>query len=219
MTWKRVLDVAFALAVVALAVTAAAASRGLVTGRAKQTGPIARTGRPIERASRFAAGGEQLGSPNPRLVLVEFSDFQCPFCRELATTLGEIRRRYPTVAVVYHHYPLTNVHPHAFDAAAASECAALQHHFGDYHDALFRMQSEIGVMPWLAFGDLDSASFSRCMSSGTGSRRVGTDTLLGHELNLRGTPALLVGNRLFGGAVPLPVLDSMVRAELGTEKE
>jgi protein-disulfide isomerase len=91
--------------------------------------------------------GNVMGPRGARVTIVEFSDFQCPFCGQAAQALQGVRERYPDVAIVYRHLPL-EAHPHAFAAAVASECAAEQGAFQAFHDHLFAHQDSIGVTPW-----------------------------------------------------------------------
>ena len=95
----------------------------------------------------LASVGHVIGSPKARLKIVELSDFQCPFCNDLHLTLKLLLARHPgEIAVVYRHFPLpARMHPFAQAAAIASECAAAQHKFVEYHDALFERQDSIGT--------------------------------------------------------------------------
>ena len=166
--------------------------------------------RPVDDWASYASGGHRTGPADARVAIVEFSDFQCPFCARLAPRLDSLRERTPVpVAVVYRHYPLEN-HPHAMAAARASECAAEQGRFKEMHDALFREQGAIGQKSWIAYalaaGVPDSAAFARCLEGGAGSARIRADVAAGDRLGVTGTPTVLVNRYRMVGAPPLDTL-------------
>jgi protein-disulfide isomerase len=142
--------------------------------------------------------------------LVEFSDFECPFCRRLHRTLAELRTLYPSeVAVIYRHYPLRN-HPRAMPAAIASECAAEQGRFEAYANLVFELQDSLGRVAWeqiaVRSGVVDTARFRACRSRGDIRAVVDSDYAAGWRLHLEGTPAMIIGNQLILGATPLDTL-------------
>ena len=147
--------------------------------------------------------GALMGSDSARLVLVEFSDFECPACRETARRIQSLREKYPSeLAVRYRHFPL-RIHPHAFDASVASECAADQHRFEAFHDAVYAQQEHIGTKPWVAFardaGVPDIDKFASCLTSEQSASRVRTDAALASSLQLAGTPSFILAGRLYFG--------------------
>jgi protein-disulfide isomerase len=158
----------------------------------------------------YASGGHRTGPAAAPVTIVEFSDFQCPFCARLAPRLDSLRQRSPApFAVVYRHFPLES-HPHAMAAARASECAADQGRFKEIHDALFAEQGAIGQKSWSAYaraaGVPDSAAFARCLEGDAGASRIRADMAAGERLNVTGTPTLLVGRYRMAGAPPLDTL-------------
>ncbi len=158
----------------------------------------------IEGWREYSKDGHRVGHDDTPVVIVEFSDFQCPFCRSAHADLRSILKERPTeVAMVYRHFPLQGVHDHAVDAALASECAANQGRFEDFHNLLFSQQDSIGVRSWSAMADEagvhDLDAFRTCRDGNIGAQALANDTLAAHELGLRGTPALLVNNLLVGG--------------------
>ncbi|HET9426535.1 MAG TPA: thioredoxin domain-containing protein [Gemmatimonadaceae bacterium] len=158
-----------------------------------------------------------MGRADARVTIVEVSDFQCPFCARFAlTALPAIRRRYPDdVAVVYRHWPLS-IHPFAFDAAVASECAAAQGRFEPFHDALFRDQDSIGTRPFERFavdaGVTDTAAFRLCRTSPQAAARVESDRRAALALGAGGTPSFVVNGYLLHAPLDSALLDSIVRA-------
>lgn len=173
----------------------------------------------VDAWSRYATSGQRLGPADARVTIVEFSDFQCPSCKKLAGQLEHIRKQYPRdVAVVYRHYPLDPIHPHARQAALASECAAAQGRFEAFHDILFGFQDEIGSRAWLEFagsaGVQDLDGFEQCLAEGMYAERVEADMAAARELEIGGTPLVLINSLKFHGTPPLAELQEMVDAAL-----
>lgn len=173
----------------------------------------------IEVESRTVAGwrsyaeGQRIGPADARVTIVEFSDFECPFCRETADRLRAIRAKYPRdVALVYRHYPLS-YHKNAVPAAKASVCAARQGRFEAYHNALFAQQDSLGLISWTqlarAAGVPDEVGFEACMQSSVPGTEIERDLQAGTRLGVRGTPAILVNERFISGAPP-GVLEELV---------
>lgn len=174
--------------------------------------------RRIQYESRWRqfAKGHSLGPANARIVITEFGDFQCPYCRKLALTLDSVRQRNPTdVRVVFRHYPLGTIHPFAKEAAIAAECAAAQGKFAEYHDVLFNDQLSIGHSSWVDFGrraNLPSLPiFAKCLDGNEARRHVDDDVRAGNELGVAGTPTVLVNGRRIPGTPSPAILDSLVR--------
>lgn len=193
---------------------------GLVVRRelASEPARVAEQPEVVPEWRAFAAGGHRMGPADAPVTIVEFSDFQCPFCRVLADRLRTIRERYPEqVAMVYRHYPL-QIHPFALPAVRASECAAAQGRFAAFHDALFARQDSLGIVPWTRFATAaevpDTAAFRRCADESGAIPALARDTLAGSRLNVTGTPTLLINNVRFGGVPPLDTLDAYVKAAL-----
>ena len=209
----RVANVAIAvLALCAVVLTASVLSRN-------------RRGTPDPGASlvgdwqRYAVGGHRLGPEKASVTIVEFSDFQCPFCAEIAGTLRSLRSRYPAdLKVIYHHFPLTIVHRRAEEAALASECAAEQSQFEAFHDLLFAKQAFLDTMSLTAaagaVGIANRQAFEECLRSKRYAGRLEQDKEMGKRLRIRGTPTMLVNGRRFDGALPSETLDSVVNAAM-----
>jgi protein-disulfide isomerase len=145
---------------------------------------------------RYATGGHRLGPSSARVVVVEFADFQCPFCRRADSTLKRTRAQHPRdVAVVYRNYP---IHEYAFVAAQAAECAAQQGAFESMHDVLYANADSIGLVPWERLADQagvrDTMQLSRCLRDPRVAERIVADTIAAHELRVHGTPTFLINN-------------------------
>jgi protein-disulfide isomerase len=196
----------------AVLITAAVVKREFLPSAAAAAGPDLRP-RTLENAAALAQTGQVMGRPDAPVKIVEFSDFQCPFCARAQEVIENVRRRHPDrVAVVFRHFPLDAIHPHARTAAMASECAAEQGRFHAYHDALFARQDSIGTRPWEAFaGDAglrDLPAFRQCVDSRRHAAAVERDARVAAELGLEVTPSLIVNGELRPG---LPTEEDLER--------
>lgn len=172
----------------------------------------------VRKWNQYAVGSA-VTTGDGTITIVEFSDFQCPYCRALHEQLGALRDRYPgRVTWLYRHFPLEAIHPHAFTAAIAAECALEQGLFSPFHDLLFRLQDSIGVLPWETFasrsGVSDLRTWRSCLAQFRYSDKIRSDMAAGAELGVRGTPTLLVNARRLPGVPPAGVLDSIIRSDL-----
>lgn len=222
-TRRLVIDIVKGVAVAVPISIAAAVVGALVVRRviAAPAGPAAPPPAmaPIADWQRYARGGERIGADTARVTIVEFSDFQCPFCNALQQELHDVIDRHPaTVALVFHHYPIASLHPRALDAALAATCAGAQGRFAPFAALLFARQAELDRTSFAGLarqaGVGDAGRFERCLADSTTRRRVDADIALGNELRIRGTPTLIVAGRLVQGVPPTPVLDSLVDAAL-----
>jgi protein-disulfide isomerase len=164
-------------------------------------------------------GAPFLGSEKAPVTIVEFSDFQCPFCRGFAPTLKLIEKNYgDKVRLVYRQAPITTIHPFAFKAAEASLCAQEQGKFWEMHDAMFGDQEKLAVADLKtrarALG-MDGKKFDSCLDSGRSVERVQTDMAEGARVGVKGTPAAFInGRELKGGAVSYDVVAEAIQKEL-----
>lgn len=152
-------------------------------------------------------------------MIVEFSDFQCPFCRRLSETLARVRERHPRdVAIVYRNFPLSEIHPYARGAAIAAVCAGEQGHFGEYHDYLFQHQAALGQQSWpeiaSAVGIQDTSRFARCLVGVGATEILHADSVAAARLNIEATPTLLINRWLIRGVPPDDSVEALVRQEL-----
>jgi protein-disulfide isomerase len=150
----------------------------------------------------------RLGSEEAGVVIVEFSEFQCPFCRVFwQDTMPSLLEQYVTsgeVSIVFRHLPLERIHPMAFVAAEAAECAGEQGQFWEMHDLLFARQSDLRperLGPWALELGLDLDAFERCVSLHERAAAVRRDQDAARALGISGTPTLLIGKREAPGSV------------------
>lgn len=159
------------------------------------------------------------GDLNAKVMMVEFSDFQCPFCQRVHPTLQQLVDDYDgEVAWAYKHFPLDSLHPFARKAAEASECAAEQGKFWDYADGLYNNQSLINedYLPQLASQlSLNTSKFNDCLSSGKYAGKVNEHYQEGQSVGITGTPGIYVNDQLVKGAYPYEnfkqIIDSMLK--------
>ena len=165
------------------------------------------------------AKGIRMGSAEAPVQLLEFSDFECPFCANLHKDLKTLQVRYPTqVALIYVHFPLP-MHRFAEPAARVAECAGEQGHFEAMYDRLFDQQESFGLKPWSEFateaGVLDGAVFETCIKRTDAIPLVAEGKALGKELDVQGTPTVVINGWKLGRPPNLEELDRMVKAILG----
>jgi protein-disulfide isomerase len=159
-----------------------------------------------------------IGSPSAPVTLVEFSDFQCPFCQRVAPTLKKVRAAYgDRVRIVWKDFPLTQIHPQAFKAGEAAHCAADQGKYWEYHDRLFANQQTLQVEDLKAHAaslGLDSAKFDACLDSAKYGNRVRNGVAQGSRLGVNSTPTIYINGRLVAGAQPYEVFAAVIDEEL-----
>lgn len=174
------------------------------------------------------------GDPNAPVTVIEFSDFQCPFCSRFYTqTLPALEENYINtgkIKFVYRDLPLDNLHPNARPAHIASECADEQGKFWEYHDVLFANQREwnrlspvdlnVKLNEYATSMGLNSASFDSCLSSKSIADEVNADFLQAAQYGATGTPTFFIGNEKDGfiklvGAQPYSAFQAAIDAQLG----
>jgi protein-disulfide isomerase len=166
---------------------------------------------------QVAATGPAKGPANAPVTIVEFSDFQCPFCSRLTPTMAEVEKKYgDKVRVVFRQYPLP-FHQNAQKAAEASLCAQDQGKFWEMHDAMFANQQELGVDQLKAKAaslGLNADKFNKCIDSGEKNATIQADLKEGQAAGVNGTPAMFVNGRFINGAVPIDQITTVIDDEL-----
>ena len=142
------------------------------------------------------------GSRDAAIVIVEYGDFQCPYCARAHTTLAALQQRHgERIALVYRHLPL-GMHPNAGPAAEAAEAAGAQGRFWEMHDSLFAHQAQLtpGQLPQLA-GELgvDGARFGQELAEGRYRERIEAQAAEGKSLGARGTPSFFINGERYEG--------------------
>jgi protein-disulfide isomerase len=163
------------------------------------------------------AGRPAQGPENAPVEIVEFSDFECPFCLRVFPTITKVLATYgDKVRFVYRHYPLPN-HPNARPAAEASACAAEQDKFWPYHDRLFSNAGKLAESDLkqhaTALG-LDADSFNACVASRKYRSDVESDIEAANAVGVNGTPAFFINGRALNGAQPFDAFKRIIDEEL-----
>lgn len=158
---------------------------------------------PIPPALKISEEGPARGGPkNAAVTIIEFSDFQCPYCKQAANTVKEVLKSYgDKVRLIFKHLPLP-IHPEAFKAAQASVCAGAQGKFWEYHDGLFGSDNLTGeALTRLAANlGLDTKEFSACLDSETSRAVVAKDIRESRKADIQATPTFIVNGKLLKGA-------------------
>jgi len=171
------------------------------------------------RVDVATAGHPSWGPEDAAVTLVEFSDFECPYCSGFTQTLDQIKNDYEgRIRVVFRQFPLTQIHANAMKAAEASLCAAEQDRFWPLHDLMFADQQGLGVAQLREKArqtGVDGAAFDACLDSGKYLEQVEADLQAGARLGVSGTPAVFINGRpLEGGAVGYEVIAELLDEEL-----
>ena len=158
------------------------------------------------------------GDPQAPVTIVEFSDFQCPFCKKTESTLNDLLTKYSgRVKLAYMDFPLREIHTQAQPAAEAARCAGEQGKFWEYHDALYRDQSKLNGTELLTHArtlNLDGKSFQSCLDSGKFKSKVEADLEQGKKLGVAGTPGFFVNGVFLSGAQPLAEFERIIDNQL-----
>ncbi|MEO5886351.1 MAG: DsbA family protein [Anaerolineales bacterium] len=166
-------------------------------------------------------GAYAFGPEDAPITIVEFSDFQCPFCRRWHEEVYEpLLALYPgKIRMVYRHLPLTSIHPEAFSAAEAAMCAGEQDSFWQYHEKLFSsetLSSEIYTQ-YAQELSLDTTSFEACMTEHRYQEAIQTDSDFAIDLGISSTPTFFINGLALVGAQPLDAFKQVIDKELAGE--
>jgi protein-disulfide isomerase len=192
------------------------------------------TDEPKQTVNISADNDPIIGNPDAPITIIEFSDFQCPFCARFYTqTLPLIHEEYietGKVKLVFRDFPIQSIHPNAVVASVASECANEQSKFKDMHDMLFEKQNEwnrqetvdaLSLFSQYATQiQLQQETFDSCLTSGKYMDEISKDLKDGKDYGVSGTPGFFVGNEQIGyveikGAQPFDSFKKIIDTQLG----
>jgi protein-disulfide isomerase len=196
-----------------------ATARDAVLAELRKAGPAVRMSLDAPRSTvEIEPTDPALGSASAPVTIVEFSDFQCPFCQRVAPTLKQLKTSYgDKIRIVWKDFPLTQIHPQAFKAGEAGHCAADQGKFWEYHDALFANQQALqpaDLKKHAATVGLDADKFAACLDSSKYGERVRDGVSQGGRLGVNSTPTVYVNGRRLSGAQPYEVFAAVIDEEL-----
>jgi len=181
-----------------------------------QYGVVVELAQPSARVE--VANAPRLGSENAPVQIIEFADYECPYCQKVNDDLNRIREQFPNqVSLVFKDFPLP-MHPLAPRAAEAARCAGDQGKFWEFHDSLFqtkRLQTN-DLKDQARTLKLDTARFDKCLDSGEEIAVVKKDAAEGQRLGLQGTPSFFINGHFMSGAIGFMKLRDTVMQELGT---
>lgn len=171
---------------------------------------------PADEAKLIREHSPVFGPNNAPLTIVEFSDFECPFCAESFPVVGELLSKYgDKVQFVYRHFPVESIHPNAYGAAVAAQCAHAQGKFMPYHDRLFLGQnnlSDASLGQFALQAGLQQQTFEACLNSQSAKNEVEVDLADGVALGVRATPTWFINGRKVEGAIPKDLFFEVVDA-------
>ncbi len=163
------------------------------------------------------------GNPKARIIIVEFSDFQCPYCREVQNTLkGLLAKHDGQIALAYRDFPLKEIHPQAALAAEAGRCAGEQGKFWEYHDLLFANQNKLnqpGLLEQARSLKLDDKQFDSCLTAEKYKTQIQQDIQDGLRAGVSGTPGFFINGVYLSGSQPEAVFEQTIREALSAGQD
>ena len=171
----------------------------------------------VPRVEVEVANAPTVGPTNAPITIVEWSDFECPYCSKVVPAINEVKAKYgEKVRIAFRHFPLS-FHQKAQKAAEASMCAHEQGKFWQMHDAMFGNQQALGVDQLKAKAaelGANADQFNSCLDSGKYAQQVKDDISAGTAAGVSGTPAMFINGRMVSGAVPFEQLAQIIDDEL-----
>lgn len=194
---------------------------------AKPAAPTNKAAAPNEKVNVEVGRKPILGNKNAKVTVIEFADFQCPFCERLwKETLSQLKKDYidtGKIKFAFRHYPLP-FHQNAQKAAEASECANEQNKFWEYHDLLFEnlknwspQNATDVITSFIAYAtqlNLNTSQFTSCLNSDKYKQQVADDLTAGQKVGVQGTPATFINGQLVSGAQPYTSFKTIIDQEL-----
>ena len=166
-------------------------------------------------------GHPSIGPGGAPVKIVLFSDYECPYCRDLDGTLMEIAVDYgDKVQIVFRQFPLPGIHPNAERAAEASLCAHEQGRFQEVHGILFENQrdlTEVNILTQIKSLDLDTEKFRECLVSGRRKQEIREDVRAGNAAGADSTPTIFINGLYMSGAQPYDAIAAVINKELANQ--
>jgi protein-disulfide isomerase len=163
-----------------------------------------------------------LGPENAPITLIEYGDFECPYCGQAHQVLQDLLEESgPQVRFVFRHFPLIQIHPNAEVAALAAEAAGEQGRFWEMHDALYENQAALEDEDLLQYAQdvgLDLAEFDESLGSPRHLTRIRQDFMSGVRSGVNGTPTFFINGKRHDGSYEYPVLLKAIREAAGVRQ-
>lgn len=172
----------------------------------------------VSKLNEVLNEAQSLGSDDAKVVLIEISDFQCPYCSRHESTMDQIMEDYAgKVKRVWINFPLSSIHSNAQKAAEAAECAGDQNKFWEMHDKILENQSALSIDNLKSYAKglgLDTSKFDSCLDEGTYTFKVLNQAQAAQAAGVTGTPGTFVNGKLVRGAYPYETFKELIDAEL-----
>ncbi len=177
---------------------------------------------PAERRDIPTEGFPSEGPYDAPIVIVEFSDFQCPYCTKWHNEVYQpLLEEYPDqIKLVYRNFPLTSIHPDAYLAAEAAMCAGDQNSYWAYHEKLFQSEYGLSILALNEYASelqLDTATFEECVDSQKYTDFVRNDMEYAMSIGVQSTPTFYINGQLVIGAQPIQVFRQIIDSELASD--
>ena len=201
----------------------AAANNAAADPAASQPAAV-QTPQQVTRYNVDEGGNAAFGPKDAPITIIEFSDYQCPYCVKWDTEVYQrLLQTYPDkIRFVYRDFPLYSLHPEAGPAAEAADCAGEQGRYYDYHDKLFSGEFELGANAYSQYATelgLDKAKFEDCMTSHRFKDEVTADYQYASNLGVRSTPTFFINGIALIGAQPLEAFQQIIDKELSGQPQ
>jgi protein-disulfide isomerase len=172
---------------------------------------------PPTTAVSSTAGAPTLGPTDAPVKIVEYADYQCPYCKQMHPLIKRLREEFPKTQLIYEDFPLP-MHANAQKAAEAAHCAGDQGKFWEFHDEIFDYSGSLDVSNLRGMAKtlkLDQASFDQCLDSGKHAPDVAKGHIQGAALGITGTPTFFINGHMVTGAAKYETLRDLVAQESG----
>lgn len=202
----------------------AAAPSGASSAAAQSAGTAAGEDRQVRRYDIPVDDDPSLGPAGAAITIIEFSDYECPFCTKWHDEVWpQIQAAYPSqVRLVYRDFPLSSIHSNAIPAAEAANCAGEQDKYWEYHGALFSNAYGLGRSSFERYATdlkMDLTAFNECLDSRRYQKEVEDDYNFAAGLGIRSTPTFFINGIALVGAQPFDVFKEVIDLELAGELE
>jgi protein-disulfide isomerase len=166
----------------------------------------------------LSIGGIQTGAKNPKVTIIKFYDYECPFCKKFQKSVDYVKNKFESqIQVQYAHFPLNN-HQNAMEAAFVAECAQRQNRFKDTHSYLFQNQSVLDTLKWEeVFQDIgitEKQEFLNCIEYQKPFKSIEQGIAAAEELDIQSIPTFIINGKMYSGALSPQMLQTLVQKEL-----
>ena len=198
------------------------ATKATETAQQDAQAQAANDGNQQQQVKRYAVSIDDdpvRGNNDAPITIIEFSDYQCPFCRQWhVEVLPQLQAKYgDKIRLVYRDFPLYSIHPSAESAAVAANCAGEQESYYEYGDLLFNNQDSLNTQTYEKLAQdlkLDLTSFKQCVAENRYKNEIDGDYKFASELGVRSTPTFFINGLAVVGAQPFEVFEQIIDMEL-----